>query len=118
MQQNQPYLNNDLKLPILAKEVGLLPHQLSQIINQKARIKYTDYINQYRITEAQERLRNPKYEQLTIMAIAYDVGFNTKSAFYTAFKKQVHASPSQYRKNYEKDWNTDVTPVNTPQGLS
>jgi len=118
MQQNQPYLNNDLKLPLLARQMGLLPHQLSQIINQKARMKYTDYISQYRIAEAQQRLCNPKYENLTIMAIAYDVGFNTKSAFYTAFKKQVGVVPSQYRSAPEKVWNTEASTLNTPQGLT
>jgi len=112
MLENQPYLNNDLKLPLLAKQIGLLPHQLSQIINQKARMKYGDYINHYRIEAAKERLRNPKFDNLTIMAIAYDVGYNTKSAFYTAFKKMVNSSPAQYRQQEEKNWEPMVIPLN------
>ena len=56
-------------------------------------------INEYRVGEVKKRLKNPKYKNLTILAIAYDSGFNSKSAFNTIFKDMTGLTPSQYLKN-------------------
>ena len=59
---------------------------------------FLDFINQKRIKRAEEMLGGPTFSQYTILAIAHEVGFNSKSAFYTAFKKFTGHTPTTYRK--------------------
>ena len=56
-----------------------------------------DFINKYRVEEAKKKLSSRTYKQFTILAIAYEVGFNSKSAFYNAFKKFTDTTPTKFR---------------------
>ena len=85
--------------PNLQKILISPKHYLSQIINEKLNCNFLDFINGYRIDDAKDKLLDENYEHFTILAIAYEVGFNSKSAFYTAFKKNTNSTPSQYRKS-------------------
>lgn len=98
METEKPYLTPDLTLADLSKQVDIPAHYLSQTINEKLKCNFVDYINQYRIKEAQAMLVNPKLKHYTVVAIAHEAGFNAKSTFYTAFKKYVKMTPSQYKK--------------------
>ena len=84
-----------LSLKVLASKLNMSTHHLSQIINQKTQNNYYDLINQYRITEAKRLLQE---SDMKIIDIAYDVGFNSKSSFYTEFKKQSGLTPSHYKR--------------------
>lgn len=92
------FTNNALSLQDLAAKLKISGQELSQIINEKFGQSFPDLINDIRISEAQRRLRDPANEHLTILAIAYDVGFNSKSAFYSAFKKVTGETPSTFLK--------------------
>lgn len=98
MENEKPYLNPTLTLSELAEQIKIPSHHLSQVINEKLECNFLDFVNQYRVKEAQELLINPENKNFTIMSIAYDAGFNSKSTFYAAFKKQTAMTPSQYRK--------------------
>jgi len=100
---DKPYLNNTLSLPDLAEKVGVSHQHLSQVINEQLHMNFFDYINSYRISMAQKLIINPLPHTLTILDIAMEVGFNSKSSFYTAFKKQVQLTPVQYKKKMLED---------------
>ncbi len=97
MEKNKIFTNPELKLAELSKEIGLPPHQVSKLINEKMGRSYTDYINELRVAEFIKRLKDHKYASYSIFGIALDVGFNSKSSFNTAFKKITGKSPSSYK---------------------
>jgi AraC-like DNA-binding protein len=70
---------------------------LSRIINERRNQSFNDFVNQYRIEEACRRLTDPGWKNMTILQIAYETGFYSKSVFNTAFKKFTGQTPSQYR---------------------
>lgn len=92
------YLNPNLSLQSLAERFELSEGYLSQIVNSNVNSNFSDYINVLRIENAKTILINPSYKPYTIVAIALESGFNSKSTFYNAFKKHVGESPSMYRK--------------------
>ena len=97
LKTEKPYSNSELKLQDLADYFGLPSHQVSQIINVQLKRNFYDLINNYRIDEAKRKLIAPDKQHLNILAIAYEVGFNSKSAFNTAFKKYTNMTPSQFK---------------------
>ena len=101
-EEEKPYQEPELTLVDLAKRLKIAPNYLSQIINEKLEQKFLDFINKYRVSEAKELLADDKKSHLTILSIAYEVGFNSKTAFYTAFKKFAGSSPTEYRKSLNK----------------
>ena len=86
-----------LTLPSLAKKLGVYVNYLSQAINQGLSLNFYDYINQQRIKAAQSMLNDEKNAD-TVLAIAMEVGFNSKSIFNAAFKKFAGTTPVSYRK--------------------
>ncbi len=99
MEREEPYLDATLTLQKLADIIELPNRHVSILINNNLNQHFFDFINQFRIKKAQNILLNQKKSQLTIQQILYDVGFSSKSSFYTAFKKQTGVTPSEYRKN-------------------
>lgn len=100
MEEQKPYLEGDLVLPQLADQLGISPNYLSQIINEQLNVNFYDFVNGYRVEEAKQRIRVAK-KSPNILGIALDSGFNSKSAFYTAFKKVTSMTPTQYRKSLQ-----------------
>lgn len=100
MQTEKPYQSPDLTLPKLAKSLHIPAYLLSQLINEQLNQNFSDFINSYRIQQAQQMLTDAEGQKQKIASIAYDCGFNTLSAFNLAFKKQVQMTPSQYRKQH------------------
>lgn len=96
MQTEKPYLNPEISLQKLALGLGFSDKKLSQIINQHTGKHFFDYVNEYRITDAKKLLKN---KELTVLEVLYDVGFNSKSSFYTAFKKETNLTPTSFRKS-------------------
>lgn len=92
------YCNGDISLKDVAKSLDASPNLVSKLINSKTGMNFNDYINQKRIHVAKSRLLDEKYGHLTVEAIGNTVGFKSKSAFYTAFKKHVGQSPSAFAK--------------------
>jgi len=101
VEKEQPYLSPELTLTDLAEQIQIPSHYLSQVINEKLNCNFLDFINGYRIEAAKKMLLNDKSRQFTILSIAYDAGFNSKSTFYSAFKKQTGTTPSGFRKSLQ-----------------
>lgn len=98
MEEEKIYDDADISLQSLAEKVAISPHLLSRILNEKLNRNFADFINFYRIEEAKRLLQSPKGAKKKISTIAFDVGFNTQVAFYTAFKKYTGKTPAQYKK--------------------
>jgi AraC-like DNA-binding protein len=94
----KPYLNPSLTLHDLAESVGIVERIISQVINQKWNQNFFSFINSFRVEEAKKLLRNFDQNKSTMLGISYDAGFNSKSAFYDAFKKQTGMTPTEFRK--------------------
>jgi len=99
MLQEKPYLKSTLTLPDLSKLVSTSPNYLSQVINEQLQMNFFDFINSYRIETAKELIINPLPHTRTILDIAMESAFNSKSAFYTAFKKQMGITPAEFKKS-------------------
>lgn len=99
MADEKPYQNSKLTIQELAKTAGIPGYYLSQIINENMNQNFYDFINQHRIEAAKKALIDPKFAHFSILAIAGEVGFNSKSVFNTAFKKYTGMTPSEYRNN-------------------
>lgn len=95
MTEKQLFKNPDLKLNDLAKEVHLSGHQLSRLLNEYLVKNFTLFVNEYRINEACKMLSTEK--NLTIDAISFEVGFNSKSTFFATFKKLKGMTPSAFQ---------------------
>ena len=98
MQKSKPYLNPDLTIKDLSEHFNMHHKFLSQIINSQFDQNFYDFVNRYRIQEAQEIMLKNTDEKMTILEILYDVGFNSKSAFNNAFKKNTGKTPSEFKK--------------------
>lgn len=97
MKSSKPYLNPDLSLSQLAGEIGITSHYLSQVINEKFNINFFDFINGYRVEAFKERISDPRYGNYSFLGIAFECGFNSKSAFNRIFKQVTGLTPSQYK---------------------
>jgi ligand-binding sensor domain-containing protein/AraC-like DNA-binding protein len=97
MEHEQIYLDADLTLKKLAEKINAHPNHISQIVNEKFKQSFNDYINKFRISAAKQKLLDPRESEKTILEIAYDVGFYSKSVFNTAFKKFTGITPSQFK---------------------
>jgi len=99
MQDEEPFLNASLTLHALAQKTTIPSRELSILINHHLNKHFFDFINEYRIKKAMEILKDPAKKDITVLEILYEVGFNSKSSFNTAFKNYTHSTPTQYRKN-------------------
>jgi adenylate cyclase len=98
MDNEKPYLDPDLSLRNLADMMEIPPNQLSQLLNEGFDQNFSEYINNYRLEAFKEKAADPDYQHLTILALAYDSGFNSKTVFNTFFKKVMGMTPSKYWK--------------------
>ncbi|MEM6343714.1 MAG: helix-turn-helix domain-containing protein [Bacteroidota bacterium] len=101
MQQEKLFLNSDLQLRDLCQSLDISASYLSQIINEKEGKSFFDFVNYYRVATVKQRLISPEYEHYSIMGIALECGFNTKSTFYSVFKQFVGMTPSAYQKKHK-----------------
>jgi AraC-like DNA-binding protein len=98
MDTEKRYLDNKLTLDALAKEIDISPNYLSQVINEQFSKNFYDFVNTYRIEDFKIKTNDPKFKNYSILALALECGFNSKSAFYSVFKKYVGQTPSEYLK--------------------
>lgn len=98
MATEKPFLDSRLSLQRLADRLSILNRHLSQVINEQLDQNFHDFVNGYRVEEAKKMLLDPSNQHWTIEAIGQEAGFCSRSAFYTAFKKHVGMTPSQFKK--------------------
>ena len=99
MVQAKPYLNPELTIDEFSAQLNIPAYYVSQVINQELGSNFLDFVNRYRILTTKDKLQDPALGHYTILTLAFESGFNSKTAFYTAFKKNVGCTPSQYRKS-------------------
>lgn len=97
MEREKPYLNPKLKLSDLATKMSVNTGILSLIINQGTGKNFNDFVNEYRVTEFKTRLASGDHQNFTLLAIALDSGFNSKSSFNAIFKKITGSTPNQFK---------------------
>ncbi|WP_194508897.1 helix-turn-helix domain-containing protein [Psychroserpens luteus] len=95
---NKIFLEPSVSLTTLSKEFNLSEGYISTLINTNSDLNFNDFINSLRINEAKEMLSNIEYDNYTIIAIGLEAGFNSKSSFYSAFKKFTNKTPNEYKK--------------------
>jgi AraC-like DNA-binding protein len=97
MEETKPYLKSEFSLNDLSAQLNLQPYLTSELLSRYYKASFFDVINSYRVNEVKERLSDPSFRHYSILSIAYDCGFNSKSSFNTAFKKFARKTPSEYR---------------------
>lgn len=97
-QQEKVYLEPELSLAQLSEKLGVPAYQTSELINRKYKEPFFDFINRKRIEEVKNRLSDPAYAHYSILGIAMDCGFNSKSSFNSAFRKFTGSTPSEFRR--------------------
>lgn len=100
MNSEKPYLDRDLTIHDLSGMTGISRHHITQVLNENYRRNFFTFINEYRVQEVISRFKDPKFNHYTILAIALDAGFNSKTTFNTIFKSQTGKTPSAYREKY------------------
>lgn len=98
MSEERPFLNPDLTIQDVSKEIAIPVRELSVLINHQLGQHFYDFVNTYRIENAMEMLKDPSKSKVTVLEILYEVGFNSKSSFNTAFKKHTGNTPTNFRK--------------------
>lgn len=96
LEQNKPYLNESLTLNDLAELIPISDKKLSELLNKHVSISFYDLINNYRVDTVKRKMEEPDSQQFTLLAIAFESGFKSKTSFNRVFKQKTGLSPSQY----------------------
>ncbi len=97
MDTKKPYLDRDLSIHDLSALTGIPKHYITQVLNENHGRNFFTFINEYRVNEVISRFNDPANNNFTILAIAFDSGFNSKTTFNSIFKSQTGITPSEYR---------------------
>ena len=99
MINNQLFLDPNLDLKMLSELIVYSEKQISNALNHQLNKNFYTFVNEYRIKEVKKRLIDPEMTHFTILSIAYDSGFNSKSTFNRIFKEQTRRTPNQFKKD-------------------
>jgi len=97
VETRKPYLDRNLSIQDLSEMTGIPRHHITQVLNEKHKKNFFTFINEYRVKEVISRFSDPKNNNFTILGIAYDAGFNSKTSFNAIFKNQTGMTPSEFR---------------------
>ncbi|WP_168421761.1 helix-turn-helix domain-containing protein [Candidatus Ulvibacter alkanivorans] len=97
LNEKKPYLNESLSLSELAKELGITDKKLSELLNQHLQTNFYNFINTYRVSEVKKKLIEDTEKKYTLLSIAYECGFQSKTSFNRVFKQKTGMSPSKFR---------------------
>ncbi|MBT8270807.1 MAG: helix-turn-helix domain-containing protein, partial [Bacteroidia bacterium] len=98
LHSEKPFMNSGITLSDLSDKLSVSTKDLSQVINQSFNKSFFDFINSFRVREAQRIFKGSHDLKLTVLEVMYEVGFNSKSSFNTAFKKETGQTPTEFRK--------------------
>lgn len=101
LEREKAFLDTNLSLQTSSNHLQISPGYLSHIINTLGGVNFSEFVNLYRVNEAKRILVHPDYRNYTIAALGLEAGFNSKSAFYNAFKKHLGVTPTEYRQRYK-----------------
>lgn len=102
IENDKPYLEEDLNLSTLAQRLGTSDKKLSTLLNKYMNTTFYDLINSYRVNSVKKKIGSSEFDGLTLLGIAYESGFKSKTSFNRIFKKETGLSPSEYKKSLEK----------------
>ena len=100
MENEKLYQDPELSILDVSGTLGVPRHHVTQVLNEDLGKNFYTFINEYRIEDAKQRLLDPKNDHLTVLAIGFDSGFNSKSSFNTLFKKNVGLTPTEFRNEH------------------
>ena len=103
MKTEKPYMNPELTVQDLSKQLNISRHHLTEILNNDIGKNFFTFINEYRVEEVKRRLLDEKFEHLTIVALAFESGFNSKSTFNSIFKQNTNLTPTQWKNEQLKE---------------
>ena len=96
MVKSKAYKNPNLTLHELALKLKMQPHLLSKVINEGFECNFFDLVNGYRIEEFKKLAHDPRMKNQTFLSLAFEVGFNSKTAFNRSFKKMTNQTPREF----------------------
>lgn len=99
MSEKKLYLNPGLKLADLSSDTNYPMNEISQVLNQDLQQSFSDFVNKYRVEEVKKLMSMGEHEKFTLVAIAKQCGFNSKTSFYRVFKKETGKTPADYLKD-------------------
>ena len=102
IETEKPYLDAQLSLGSMAENLQLHPNKLSWLINEKTGMNFNEFVNQFRLAHFKEIAVDSKNSHLTILGMAYESGFNSKTVFNTYFKKTEGTTPGNWLKQAKK----------------
>lgn len=97
------YRDADLSLSSLAVSLDINAHDLSRTINVALKKNFNDFVNEYRIIEVTRKMQDPAHDHLTLLGIAFESGFNSKTTFNRTFKQMTGKSPAEYKSELKKE---------------
>jgi AraC-like DNA-binding protein len=98
LKSKKPYLNPDYSLQMMADDLNISRHKLSEVINSGQKKNFYKLINEFRIEEVKEMLINPKFKHYTVLGIGLECGFNSKTSFNRIFKEETGFTPTEYKR--------------------
>lgn len=101
MKSHKPHLDSTITLYKLAEQIDMPPHQLSRIINRHFHKNFFEFVNEYRISAFKEKLVDTRSHNYTLLSLAFESGFNSKSAFNRIFKEYTGLTPQEYKSSLE-----------------
>jgi len=102
MEREKLYLNEKLSGKETAEILGISRHQLSEVLNNEQKTNFYNFINHYRVEACIQKMANPKFGHYTLLALALECGFNSKTTFNTVFKKDTGMTPRQFKKTLQQ----------------
>ncbi|MDW3196799.1 MAG: helix-turn-helix domain-containing protein [Cytophagales bacterium] len=97
-EKDKLFLNPDLRVQDVAKELSVSNHNVSQSINETSGMSFYDYVNHYRLNDFKAQLSDPQKRKFTILALGMESGFNSKASINRVFKKQLGETPREYQR--------------------
>ena len=104
MEKDKLFLNPKLSIQEVSEQLSIPRQHISEVLNEHMNTNFQDFINQYRVEEFIIRLKNDQNNQFTLLGIATDVGFNSKSSFNAIFKKFKGLTPTEYKKTLSQTY--------------
>jgi ABC-type antimicrobial peptide transport system permease subunit/AraC-like DNA-binding protein len=103
MEAKHFYQDAELSLNSLAEKLDIHPHELSRIINIALKKNFSDFVNEHRVRDAVRKMQDQAFDHITLLGIAYESGFNSKSTFNRIFKQMTGKSPVEYKADLKKE---------------
>ena len=98
LKSKKPYINSEYNLQMMVDDLHIPRYKLSQVINSSQKKNFFQFINEFRVEEVKEKMANPTYRKYTVLGIALECGFNSKTSFNRIFKEETGLTPSEYRR--------------------